>query len=91
MQAAQNIEVTASPELEEMLNSLRHSLGLSSNAAVYEWLVAKQIEASVCSMTGIKRGPRLAVDNTRKQHIKDREHDYGTSKNTAHPPCSKAR
>ena len=92
MQGAQNIEVTASPELEEMLNSIRRRLGLPNNAAVYEWLVAKQIEASVYSMTGIKRGPRLAVDNTHKHIHKDHEHgDNGNDQTRPHIAGTKTR
>lgn len=53
-----------SPELEADLEKLRHAYRLPSTTAVLELLISTQINTTVHRMTGMRQGPRLAVDNT---------------------------
>lgn len=53
-----------SPEMEAALEKLRHAYRLPSTTAVLELLISTQINTTVYHMTGMRQGPRLAVDNT---------------------------
>lgn len=57
-------EVEISTELEHALEVLRQVLCLPNTTAVLERLISAQIDRSVYEMTGIRPGPRLAIDNT---------------------------
>lgn len=57
-------EVEVSAELQHKLELLQRRMGLPSAAAVLEQLISTQIDRSVYQMTGIRPGPRLAIDNT---------------------------
>jgi len=57
-------QVEVSAEMEHHLELLRQAYGLPSTTAVLELLIRTQIDRSVYEMTGIKPGPKLAVDNT---------------------------
>lgn len=51
-------------DLQHKLGLLQQAYRLPSVAAVLELLISTQIDRSVYEMTGIKPGPRLAIDNT---------------------------
>lgn len=63
----QETTLEISAELQQALELLRRAYRLPSATAVLELLVSMQIERSVYQMTGLKSGPRLAVDNTETQ------------------------
>lgn len=57
--------VEVSAELQHKLERLRQAYRLPSTTAVLELLISSQIDQSVFAMTGIRPGPKLAIDNTR--------------------------
>ena len=57
-------QVEVSAEMEHHLELLRQAYRLPSTTAVLELLISTQIDRSVYEMTGIKPGPKLAIDNT---------------------------
>ena len=61
----QETTVEVSAELQHMLELLRRAYRLPSTTAVLELLISSQIDQSVFAMTGIRPGPKLAIDNTR--------------------------
>ena len=63
MQTVEN-QVEVSAEIEHRLERLRQAYGLPDTTAALELLISKQLDRSVYQMTGIKPGPRLAIDNT---------------------------
>ena len=66
MQTQENtVEVSA--ELQHKLEMLQVAYSLPSTTAVLERLIGTQINRSVYEMTGIKPGPKLAIDNTQPQ------------------------
>lgn len=56
------VEITA--DLQHKLELLQQAYRLPSTTAVLELLISTQIDRSVYEMTGIKPGPKLAIDNT---------------------------
>ena len=58
-------QVEVSAEIEHHLELLRQAYRLPTTTAVLELLISTQIDRSVYEMTGIKPGPKLAVDNTK--------------------------
>ena len=58
------LEITA--DLQHKLERLQQAYRLPSVGAVLELLISAQIDRSVYGMTGIKPGPKLAIDNTSK-------------------------
>ena len=50
--------------MEHQLELLRRAYRLPTTTAVLELLISTQIDRSVYEMTGIKPGPKLAIDNT---------------------------
>lgn len=58
-------EVEVSADMEARLELLRQAYRLPSTTAVLELLISTQIDRSVYEMTGIKPGPKLAIDNTK--------------------------
>lgn len=56
--------VEVSAEMQQQLEQLRHAYRLPNTTAVLELLISTQIDRTVYDMTGIKPGPRLAIDNT---------------------------
>lgn len=58
-------EVEVSAELQRMLELLRAAYGLPSEAITLELLIGRQLDNLVFDMTGMKPGPRLAIDNTK--------------------------
>lgn len=57
-------EVDVSADTEHALEALRREMCLPTTTAVLERLISAQIDRSVYEMTGIRPGPRLAIDNT---------------------------
>ncbi|MBF5006968.1 hypothetical protein [Diaphorobacter caeni] len=60
-------EVEISAELQHRLELLRNALGMPDVATVMERLIGRQLDNLVFDMTGMKPGPRLAVDNTKRE------------------------
>ena len=56
------MDITA--DLQHKLELLQQAYRLPSTTAVLELLISTQIDRSVYQMTGIKPGPKLAIDNT---------------------------
>lgn len=56
--------VEVSAELQERLEALRQAYGMPSTTAVLERLISAAIDNTVYRMTGIRPGPKLAIDNT---------------------------
>ena len=50
--------------LQQLQLVLQQAYRLPSTTAVLELLISTQIDRSVSQMTGIKPGPKLAIDNT---------------------------
>lgn len=63
----QESQVEISAELQHKLELLQQAYRLPTPAAVLELLISTQIDRSVYEMTGIKPGPKLAIDNTQPQ------------------------
>lgn len=57
-------QVEISADLQHKLELLQQAYRLPNTTAVLELLISTQIDRSVFQMTGIKPGPRLAIDNT---------------------------
>ena len=60
----QQSQVDITADLQHKLELLQQAYRLPSTTAVLELLISTQIDRSVYQMTGIKPGPKLAVDNT---------------------------
>lgn len=60
----QQSQVDITADLQHKLELLQQAYRLPSTTAVLELLISTQIDRSVYEMTGIKPGPKLAVDNT---------------------------
>lgn len=61
----QQSQVDITADLQHKLELLQQAYRLPSTTAVLELLISTQIDRSVYQMTGIKPGPKLAIDNTR--------------------------
>ena len=57
-------QVEVSAEMEHQLEQIRQAYALPSTSAALELLISTQLDRSVFEMTGIKPGPKLAIDNT---------------------------
>ncbi len=64
MQASESTTVEISANLQDKLERLRMAFRLPTCTAMLELLISMQIDSSVYQMTGIKPGPKLAIDNT---------------------------
>lgn len=60
----QQSQVDITADLQHKLELLQQAYRLPSTTAVLELLISTQIDRSVYQMTGIKPGPKLAIDNT---------------------------
>lgn len=60
----QETTVEVSADLQHKLERLQRAYRLPSATAVLELLISSQIDQSVFAMTGIRPGPKLAIDNT---------------------------
>lgn len=76
-------QVEISAEMERVLELLRQSMRLPSTTAVLERLISAQLDSSVYEMTGIKPGPRLAIDNTTAE--RDEREGHTTCQHTPAP------
>lgn len=57
-------QVDISADLQHKLELLQQAYRLPSTTAVLELLISMQLDRSVFQMTGIRPGPKLAIDNT---------------------------